>query len=182
MNKKYILIIIAIILLVGGGVALANPSFFPASVQSSTATSTPTVLQAPNATSTLLTYDSYYQNVSGITTKTIDATLLIQAAATTTVTVNLAFEFSHGQAGIDCIAVPTGCEWYSDSLSSNPASFPGSANLSLTNLRVLPVSNATTSRAISVPTPTRYVRIVGKTNGGPSTVHTILVPNKERAE
>lgn len=168
--KKYIPITalaLAIVILIGYKVANANPSFFALGTASSTATTSPTLMQAATATTTILTYDSYAQ---GIPTKTTNAALLVQFAGTNTPVLNLSYQFS--QDGID---------WYDDNYTQSSTGYPVNS-VTQANILTWTSNNATTSKIFSMPTPTRYTRVNAKLTTAPGSVWMQPVPNKERAE
>lgn len=159
----------------------ANPSWFPQTAQTATATTSPALFQALTATTTVVTYDSFYQNSTGVTTKAASAALLLQLSATSTVQFNIAVQYSPGLAGTDCIATPLACDWYDDNLAINSTSYPYPV-ISFGNVKVFSVSNASSTKMVSLETPTRYVRVQAKVSGGPGSVWAQVVPNKERSE
>lgn len=150
--------------------AHANPLRFPATVSTAAATTSPTYMTPGTATSTI-TYDAW---ANGGGSQAFDkATLLLQmTASSTSTTYNVSVEYS--QDGID---------WYSDALlqsttatstQSYSVATPISYSVKYASTTpggglVLATSN-TALRAITVPTPTRYVRVftalaLGGTNG-----------------
>lgn len=188
--KKILLTIAAFGGIVGallwGGQALANPLFFPATVQTSTATGTPAYMTAGTATTTL-TWDSY--QAVGNYTGTLNSALLIQLAASSTATI-LRVNIEYSQDGID---------WYQTnglfvpqfSTSTSPTIDLGQVNQyslafasSTAGLGNISGSQATTTRALPVKVPTRYVRAVFTlaTGSTPGAVWGQFVPIKERAE
>lgn len=188
--KKFLIIIAAastmIVAFLCAGPVFANPLFFNAPyVSTAIATTTPSYMTAGTATTTL-TYDTY-ASVGNITA-TLKGALLVQLVGSSTATVlNVNTEYS--QDGID---------WYQDAglfnvgyaTSSKPVDI-GQVNQftfafasSTAGLGAVPALNATTSRAIPVSTPTRFVRFVftlpvGSKSGA---VWAQFVPQKEYAE
>lgn len=142
-------------------VAHANPLQFKPSIQTSVSTTTPAYMTAGTATTTL-TFDSY---ATGQPFTTDQAVLLIQFAGSSTAsTLNTNLEFS--QDGID---------WYQDggTLENAFASTTKPFYLNPVNQYSLAAStstpaglgkpgatDATTTRAILVKTPTRFIRAV----------------------
>ncbi len=167
--KKYIITGLALVFVsaIGYNVANANPSFFAGGVVSATATTSPVLMQAATATTTIVTYDTYTQ---GIPTKTTNAALLVQFAGTNTPALNMAFQFS--QDGVD---------WYDDNYTQSATGYPVNS-VTQSNILTWTSNNATTSRAFALPTPTRYVRVNAKMTAAPGSVWMQVVPSKERAE
>ncbi len=189
MKKIIIITVASLVVLVGGlmytKTTKANPLFFPATVQTSSATTSPAYMTAGTATSTL-TWDSYA--ALGTYTGTLKSTLLIQLVASSTATV-LTTNIEYSQDGID---------WYQSnglfaagfSTTTNPIDI-GQVNQfkfafasSTAGLAGLATTTATTTRAIPVVVPTRFVRAIfslapGSTAGA---VWGQFVPVKERAE
>lgn len=188
--KKYILSIaplslLAIVLIFGlGPVVSANPIFFPVTTQTATATSSPAFMTAGTATSTL-TLDTYS---SGNPRGAMMAALLIQFVASSTSSVlNTNIEYS--QDNVD---------WYQDggNITTNFATSSKPFDISSVNqyrygwlgtqagLPAVVLTTGTTTRALYVRTPTRYVRAiftlpVGSAAGA---VWGQFVPTKEVAE
>lgn len=150
--------------------AHANPLRFPATVTTSSATTSPVFLTPGTATSTV-TYDAW---ANGGGSQAFDkATLLLQmTASSTSTTYNVSVEYS--QDGID---------WYSDALlqsvtgtSSQRYSVNTPIGYSITYASttpggaIVPATANTAYRALTIPTPTRFVRVftalaIGGTNG-----------------
>lgn len=165
------------------GIAKANPSYFTPVVSSATATGTVSYM-TPGTATTTLTLDSYYVNSAGTPTKADSAVLLTQFTGSSTSSVlGIALEYS--QDGID---------WYSDALNSNNSTTtPGVWNISTRNAYSWTFSNtqtiggaggtlATTTRAVNIQTPTRFVRAVYSITGANGAIWEQFVPAKERAE
>ena len=207
-NIKYIFLGILGTILVFSGVLVvkANPSYFAPTTQTATATSSPVYLfnvtpagvGSLNGTTTLA-YDTY--NTSNFA-KTDSAVLLLQFAASSSISnLNTFFEYSQGTAGIDCTTNPGACDWFQDRAVSFTASTTGINNIDRTVYqlrwpvasstapqgaqRPTVVNHATTTGAVSVKTPTRYVRAVMFVQGGlgaGGSVWAQFVPSKERPE
>lgn len=182
------LLVLAIVVAVTGArVASANVEFFARTAQTATATTSPLFLQAATATSTAVVYDSYAQNSSApANTKPWDGVLLIQVGATSTTPVlNITVEYSQdgtqaNGASYDCTVNQAGCDWYSDSVVSPVA---GTAvSLNFPKLYTLTGINGTSTRAIYLPTPTRYARVRVQAVGGPMNVWAQVVPAKESSK
>ncbi len=188
--KKLILIISAFAIVavtVIAGItksAQANPLFFPVTAQTSSATSSPTYMTAGNSTTTL-TYDTY---TSGNTTGAASAALLLQLVASSTSSI-LDTNLEYSQDGVD---------WYQDAGMFNP-SFSTTTkpfDISIVNkyryiwngtqsgLPAVVLTTGTTTRAIALRTPMRYVRAVFTlpADSAAGAVWAQFVPIKERAE
>lgn len=190
------------------GFVYANPSYFIASTSTSSATTSPAwmapTVSTNNGTSTLA-FDSYAAAPGGVIsnlTKVSQASLLVQFAASSTVGVlNIAFEYSNGVSGVDCVATPLSCDWYKDSLLDNNSRSTTTAPASITQSNTLSWQFAssstggaavgaglgTSTRAILVATPTRYVRAIFwmsplAANSPNGNVWAQFTPVKERAE
>jgi len=201
-------IIIAIALIIVGIPAVkANPIFFPASVQTSTATTSPTYILTGRATSTSLVYDSFGRNPndptipSGNTTGSSNALVMVEMVASTTpgsASLQIFPQYSTGYNGIDCYNIPTACEWFEDGgVQPNFASttklfditttgfFTMNFSSSTPDKRALPLSGAATStRAFWINTPVRYTRlvVVSPVGATPATFWIQVQATKERAE
>lgn len=138
----------------------ANPLQFKPTTQTATATTSPAFLKAGAATSTL-PFDAY---ATGQPYASDYATLFIQlAASSTSTTLNTDIEYS--QDGID---------WYQDggTIENNFATTTKPFSITAVNeyqwtfssstagLGAVSSSNATSTRALLIRTPTRYVRAV----------------------
>lgn len=141
----------------------ANPFYFPASVATSAATTTPAYLAIGTATSTL-TFDSYAQGQTKATDKGV---LLVQAVASSTSSVYL-FTFQYSQDGID---------WYSD--NTQPATTTSTVVTAPQVFTFTAAGTATSSRAIPVSFPTRYVRVVTSITGAAGAVWQQIVPQRQ---
>lgn len=162
----------------------ANPTFFPVTVQTSSSTTSPAYMTAGTATSTL-TLDTYS---SGNPRGASKAALLIQLVASSTATVlRTNIEYSHD-----------GIDYYQDggtmidgfSTTSKPFDI-GQVNQftftyasSTAGLGSTTPSQSTTTRAVRINTPTRFVRAVFTIPVGSAAgaVWAQFVPNKEVAE
>lgn len=155
--KKIIAFIGAVLVTLGlASVAHANPSYFVPTVQSAPATTTVNYMTSGTATTTLPVYDSFN---SGSTYKTDFAVLLEQFIGSSTSSVlNTNIEYS--QDGVD---------WYQDGIIQN-ATTTQPVNITAANYYTfawtgkqaggLAGSNATSTRAIMIPTPLRFTRVV----------------------
>lgn len=163
-------IAISTIFLIPLAPAHANPFRFPASAATSAATTSP-VYMTPGTATTTVTYDSYANG--GGSQATDKATLLMQmTASSTSTTYNVALEYS--QDGID---------WYSDSQltgtlatttqvfqTNTPISYSIKYASTTPDGGIVLANSNTAYRALTIPTPTRFVRVfsslaVGGTNG-----------------
>jgi hypothetical protein len=162
--KNKIIVSIALILgviVVGTYTVKANPSFFPVTVQTATATTSPLFIPSGGTATSTLVLDSYS---SGNPRAASQATLLMQLAASTTPgTATLRINIQYSQDNVD---------WYDTVLNTvggystttrtfdigtiNQISYPFSS----TTADLGAGFSATSTRAISVQTPTRYVRAV----------------------
>lgn len=186
MKKVISIITVAIILFVGGYISIqkvkANPIFAPITVQTATATSS-LIYMTPGTATTTLTLDTYS---SGNSRLAMNATLLVQFVGTSTASILNIFP-QYSQDGID---------WYQDggSLINNFATTtkpfdigqvgPFNYTFSSTSPSFVAGNNTTSTRAVRVNTPTRYVRAVftlpiGSANGA---IWAQFVPTKEVAE
>lgn len=175
------IIVLAVVIGIGVSGARANPQYFPPTAQTSSATSSPQLMQAATASTTVAIFDSYYETTLGANTKTADAALLVQFAGTNTPVLNLAVQYAHHTPGFNCVTTPLACDWYDNNLSINSTAYP-SPSVSFANILVWTSNNATTSKAFALSMPTRYVRIQAKVTSAPGAVWAQIVPNKERTE
>lgn len=165
-----------------GFVAHANPVFFAQTAQLATATTSVTYMSAGNATTTLQ-YDSY---TAGNPTAAQNATLFVQFAGSSTAS-TLKINLEYSQDGID---------WYQDGgtfSSSEYASSTKSFDVSTVNqytfqfasstVGLVTTPTATSSRAINVPTPTRFLRAIFSIPVGSSAgaVWPQIIPAKQYA-
>ena len=144
----------------------ANPSGFVTLAGSATATTTRTfVTTTQNATSSALdTYTNYGSAYAFGSNQ-----LLVQYEASSTSAV-LGIRYQYSQDGID---------WYDDNYY-NQATTTQTVDISqYTSYKWTPVSVATTSKLISVPTPTRYTRVIFTETGANGAVWYTWVPKRE---
>lgn len=150
--------------------AHANPLRFPPGVFASSATTSPIFLTV-GATSTLATYDTYSNNgvSGGGSTQAMDkATVLIQFAASSTSSILLA-GIEYSQDGID---------WYQDD-TVTPATV---STLNITQPILYSwaaFTTATSSRALIISTPLRFVRVRLQTVGAAGAVWGGIQPQKQ---
>ena len=188
MKSKLLLVMLLMAIFVTAigvvGIASANPLRFGSTSRSATATTSPTYMTSGTATTTSPTLDAYVQP-SGFALDR--ATLLVRMGASSTASIlNINIEYSH-----DAV------DWYEEggtlvngyATTSNPfyltpvknyvmnfaSSTPGLGTLG---------SIGTTTRAIKVETPTRYVRAVFSIPVGASAsnVWSEWVPIRETSE
>lgn len=166
--KNKIIIAIASLAAVFTGAAViahANPSFFYAPTSTAAATSTVSQIIPGVATTTVL-FDSY---ATGRPYALDSATLFLQTTASSTSSiVNIAYQFS--QDSID---------WYDNDLvpaSSTPSivQIQGTNSYSWTAL-----NTARNSKAVNLPTPTRYVRAVISAAGANSFIWASIIPKQQ---
>lgn len=158
----------------------ANPSFFVRQNNGTTTTASTTVTYMTAGTATTTKY--FDAGVAGA--QAVDnAVFLTQLTGSSTGAVlNVAFEYAMPTSGADCIATPTACDWYADALFAN-TNASSTQKYSINNANAFALTFASTTqggaagrgdgrilRAVTVPTPTRYVRAVmtlpsGSTNG-----------------
>lgn len=149
----------------------ANPSFFSPTVQTASATTTVNYATAGTGTTTL-TYDTY---TAGNTYKTNSAVLFTQFAASSTASV-LNINLQYSQDGID---------WYSDNLVSASTTVNSVLYIQTANSYTwVAAGTATSSKAILIQTPTRFVRAIETipVGAGAGAVWAQIVPNKETHE
>lgn len=124
--------------------AHANPLQFKPTVQTATATTTVSYMTAGTATTTL-TLDSY---APGQPFTTDQAVLFIQFTASTSASIlNTTVQYS--QDGID---------WYSDGGTFENGFATTTKPYDLSQIAQYTLSNGTTTRAINITTPTRFIR------------------------
>lgn len=176
-----IALVVALVVIVNS--VKANSSYFPPPVSTATATTSPRYMTPGTATSTL-TLDSYYQDTLGNYTKTDSAVLLTQFAGSSTASI-LGIDVEYSQDGID---------WYKDNLNalvlaSSTAIYPIQPNsrISWTFASstvgggvVAASTGATSTKAILITTPTRWIRVVHTITGANGAVWSQLVPRKEK--
>lgn len=168
--KKYILIasglVLAGIALLSGHSAQGNAFFVLPLTSSATATSSLSYVSTSGTTASATTTFDAYSN--GSPRLANFATILSQYVASSTSSVwNLRVEYS--QDGID---------WYSDfvniATTSTAVSLAQNAQFTYTA-----VSTATTTKAVRVATPTRFMRVVYNISGANGSVWTQIVPTRE---
>lgn len=165
-------------------VAYANPTFFANGVTTGNAASTSPAHMTPGTgTSTTPVYDSYGQTFGGTPYKTEFAGLLVQLSASSTNTVlNMAVEYSQDRI-----------DWYRNFLidpsqygttTSQFALFaPFSVTWKFASSTLGPastISPTTTTGALMIPTPFRYMRVIFSMTGANGAVWAQLVPIKEQ--
>lgn len=178
-------VLIGITLVIAPSISKANPFEYLLQNQGTftvTATTSPVYMTAGTATTTYY-YDSY-ANGSASTYATDKAALEMQFTASSTgSTIQGFYEYAQGNAAANCISAPTSCDWYTDEtfLTANSTTTP-TINITQPNQIIWNfasttpaaggslVSNNRVNKVITVPTPTRYVRVVlfmpvGSTNG-----------------
>lgn len=146
----------------------ANPSDL--NLSNAVATTTVTYLTAAGA-STTETYDSYGGGV-GEPNASEKAVLFTNFAASSTSSV-LAIKVQYSQNGID---------WFDDNLmeSTNSTTTP-LYNLGTSNSYTwTAIGTATSSKTITIPTPTRYVRAVYSVTGANAAVYKVIIAKKEQ--
>lgn len=181
-------------ILLGGSVALANPSYFATPSSTATATSTLTYMTPGTATTTLY-YDAY-EDASNA--KSDSAVLALQLTGSSTISVwNISYEYALNNGVYNCKSTPTACDWYSDTLFGTGmmvSTTTQAVNLNIRNSLTVNFASTTvggkagistrTTRLINVPTPTRFTRVVitmpaGSLNGA---VWASIQPSKETPE
>lgn len=151
--------------------AKANPSEFTV-IRSATASTTRTYLSS-SGTYVTPAYDSF----NGDPNAADSAVLLTEFEASSTSSVlGIRFQYSAGGANLDCVAAPTTCDWFDDNLVSATST----TNISSANSYTwVAASTATTSKAIVMPTPTRYVRAVYTMSGAAGAIWNSMVIKKQ---
>lgn len=145
------------------GTAKANRSYFVPTVQTATATSSMDYMRATNSTLTLDAYSSTPVAVNS-------ATLLVQSIASTSAAVQT-ITIQYSQDGID---------WFQDNLSTTTSSSVIALNNTQRTYTITGNATASTTRtAISVPTPTRFVKATVATSTALSSVWLQWVPLRE---
>lgn len=180
--------IIVAILIVGLKDAEANPSQIMLSA-SAPATTTKAYM-TPGTATTSPVFDSQ----SDGSFPTDSAVLLTWMDATnTTSAIDIYPQYSDGVSGVDCAATPAQCNWYFaanpedyatttvESDISKPAKYRWTFASSTPNLGIA-AANASSTRAISFKTPTRYTRalIVVPIGAGNASVWTEWAGKKQR--
>lgn len=145
-------------------------------VSTAAATSTLSYMGVGTATTTLV-YDSMY-------TGSDSAVLLTQLTASSSSTVlNTTVEYAQNNT-IDCVATPTACDWYADNLleSYNSTTSPVKAIQVANSYSWTAVSSTRASKAIVIPTPTRYTRVTYSLTGAAGGVWGSIVAKKQQPE
>lgn len=168
LSKKVVLSVLAAIVGVGfvGGalVAHANPLQFVPTVQTATATTTRAYLTT--ATTATTTFDSF--TPGGQIKAANNATFFLQVEASSTSSI-IGVKFQYSQDGVD---------WYEDNISL--AATTTVTNIQTPHSYTWPAQTvATSSRAFTVPTPTRYVRAVVSTTGASASIWNQFIPLRE---
>jgi hypothetical protein len=154
--------LVAIGMLLLASSAHANPLYFPPTAQTSSATSSPAYMTSGAATSTL-SYDAYQAGV----TKAVDkGVVLIQTVASSTSSA-YTFAVQYSQDNVD---------WYQDNTLATSTN-PNIGNAQ--NFTFTAAGTATTSRAISISFPTRYVRVQASVLGAAGAVWMQIVPQRQ---
>lgn len=188
MKQKYKILAVSGIALVAALVVVvnsvrANPSYFSQPVSTATATTSNAYIAVPGASTSTLTYDTYFVNSLGGYTKTDSASLLIQFGASSTLA-TLGWQYEYSQDGND---------WYGDSFNFSTTTIGnGIRNAAVFSTSVWPFASSTQgssqiysiNKIVSVSTPTRYVRVkfYPLIGSAPVSVWASFVPVKERSE
>lgn len=165
---KLKLTIITLVVLIGVtfgviGTAKANRSYFVPTVQTDIATTSPNYMRVSNEVEVFDAYSSAPFAVNS-------ATLLVQSVASTSAAVQT-ITIQYSQDGID---------WYQDNLSTTTSSSVIALNNTQRTYTITGNATASTTRlAISVPTPTRFVRATVATSTALSSVWLQWVPLRE---
>lgn len=175
----------------------ANPSIITSKAKTATATTTLRYMTPGTATTTLV-YDSQQsdgtnQTNNGNTWATNGAILFVQFTASNTSSVlNTHFEYSDDPS---CGTTPTSCDWYRDTLWGDSfATSTATIQMAITPSYTWNYASTTQGgsaginiyrglKAINIPTPSRFVRVVftvpiGSQNGA---VYAEIIPKKEVA-
>lgn len=175
--RKYI-VILALGLFLLGGSAYAMPSYIAPTAQTATATSSVAFLVSGTATSTL-TYDTYTGGNNYIADK---AVLAIQFAGSSTSAV-LGVNLEYSQDGID---------WYKDNLSSLSTTTRGMylqpansytwtfASSTVGGIAATVANGATSTKALLIETPLRYVRAIFSISGANGAIWGQIIPIKQK--
>lgn len=167
-------------------IAHANPTFWASSASTATATTSVAYITKGAATTTTPVYDSYSVNGTNQTNTNNNQSaesavmLLRLTASSSATTLNISFEYSQDKV-----------DWYQDNLqvqqngttsqqiaiqTANTYSWVfasstigGDAN----------IGSTTMTKAITVPTPTRYVRPVFTMTGANGAIWAVILPKKQ---
>lgn len=170
----------------------ANPSAFLPTTQTAAATTSVSYLAPGTATTTLVAPDAYANGQN----KAIDSqVLLVQFAASSTASVlNINFEYSQGNAGINCTLVGANCDWYQNDLNGTFQATTSPSTVSVVNVNALTwtfasstvggtglttTNGATSTKIFNVQSPTRYVRAVFTMTGSSGAIWAQFVPQRE---
>lgn len=166
--KKYILIssLVITLSLVAFLNVKANSAFFLPTITTATATSSPAYLSTSGANASATTTLDAYTN--GVPRAADKATILVQYVASSTSSV-FTSRVEYSQDGID---------WYSDSINVSTTSSAVNIASTRTYTFTAPVAG-TSSKAFTVQTPTRYMRVVHTVAGAAGAAWTQIVPTRE---
>ncbi len=168
MKKLIIIGVFALAILSGYKIVSANSSYFvPSTYLTTTATTTRTQL-FPGTATTTFAYDTYS---GGIAQPADTATLLLQQTASSAPAL-LSVTFEYSQDGVD---------WYGDSLDIATTSIFVSMAQN-TTYQWQSSSTAVQKKAITVKTPTRYVRALFSASNATTSVWAQIVPKREVRE
>ena|SRR3990167_310610 len=153
-----------------------------------TATTSLTYMTAGTATTTLI-YDA-----GESANNTASLAILLQATSTGTI-LNWQYEYSPGNGGVDCVAIPTGCTWFIDGLgtgfnySTSTPITPGNGIVYSWTFATstqgcaanIGVTGARACKIVAMPTPARYAKVVftlpvGSLNAG---IYAEIIAQKE---
>lgn len=148
--------------------AKANPSYFS---RFQVAAATTTVAYLVPGTSTATSTLPIDLGVNGSQGADSSAFLVQFTGSSTASILNITFEYSQGGNGADCVATPTSCDWYKDSLfGANIATTTTNVDLDIANNYQLTFASTTvgnqlgnatrTTRIIELSTPTRFIRAI----------------------
>lgn len=145
--------------------AHANPSFFLSPTSSATATTTVMQISANPAVSQTLVFDS---NITGRPYAADTATLLVQATASSSSSiVNITYQYSYN-----------GIDYFGDNLQLGSATTTQPVNVVNSSVWT-PGTTATTSRAFTMPVPTRFVKAIFSATTATSSLYVSIVPKQE---
>lgn len=159
--------VIAILAVVAAYKVDANALFFLPTTSSSTSTSSPSYLTTSGANATATTTFDAYSN--GSPRAANGATILTQYVASSTSSV-FTMRVDYSQDGVD---------WYSDNAVSQQATTTVMNIAANAAYSYTAASTATTSKAVLVKTPTRYMRVVYTIAGAAGAAWTQIVPTRE---
>lgn len=182
MKYKLPIILIAIGLIAFATVSFAMPSFFPTNASSAVATTTLNYFTPGTATTTIV-YDVYSlagtnQTSSGNRYAADKATLLLQFTASSTSSV-LVSTVEYSMDGID---------WYQNNTETYAA---GAIAVAIPNTYTWTFASTTSNgliqltknnKAITIATPTRFVRVVLSMTGANGAAWAAIQPMKQQAQ